>query len=152
MKLFIPACGDRLTLISPWTFRLFLEHRNIKFAEVQNLLTEEEKKKISYNGITVSGSYDKYKIVPVTLQTETIIECDRVYIRQNSKAKLHEENDYDSVTWKVIKDNKPAKKQRFWVKLCDCNTIEYELRGKTKTAALYQERVKVIKLAFEALK
>jgi hypothetical protein len=56
----------------------------------------------------------------------TLLEVDRVYVRTINKRATSEEEDYDSVTFKVI-DHPSKKKVRFWVKLDDVNTIEYEI-------------------------
>lgn len=37
-SLFIPACGDRITLAEDWEFLLYLESRNYKFAEARKLI------------------------------------------------------------------------------------------------------------------
>jgi hypothetical protein len=33
MKLYVPACGDRIVLTQPWTFTLYFERRNDVFAK-----------------------------------------------------------------------------------------------------------------------
>jgi hypothetical protein len=138
MRLFVPACGDRLTLTEPWTFRLFLEQRNIKFATTRKF----------YEGDTTwRGVFDNatrsYRQIEVTLPAGTILECDRVYIRTFNKSRVQEGDDYDSITWKVIdaKKGKPEMHGRFWTKLSDANEIEFELVEDSR----YRDRVKLFK-------
>lgn len=50
-----------------------------------------------------------------TLPAGTVLKVDRVYIRGNHR-------DYDSVTFRVV----GVKNARFWVKLHDANTIEFD--------------------------
>lgn len=69
-----------------------------------------------------------------------------MYIRTFSKSAHLVQNDYDSITWKVMKGDKPARNQRFWCKLPDCYSIEYELHPDS----LYRDRVKVFKAVLEA--
>ncbi len=149
-KLFIPACGDRLTLIQPWTFDLYLEHRNLKFAEVQEVFTPT--KGSYYYNVTESGDRysGKLKRVSVTLAAGSILECDRVYIRTFNKSRIHDGDDYDSITWKLFlkgKNGQPksVKNGRFWVKLHACNDIEYEL----DFDGVYRDRVKAVKAVME---
>lgn len=42
-KLYVPACGDRITLIKPWQFPLYLESRNLEFARTIGLYTGDER-------------------------------------------------------------------------------------------------------------
>ena len=145
-KLFIPACGDRLVLTTPWEFTLFLEHRNMKFAAEHKLY--EAKGGDSY------GAYNRdhtLKKVKATLPVGTVLECDRVYIRTQNKSRVKsdgpaDEIDYDSITWKVMKGDKMIKNQRFWCKLVDACEIEYEL----SVDSFYRDRVKVFKQVHES--
>lgn len=125
MKLFVPACGDRLTLTANWTFALFLETRNMKFAGSRNVLKEHEKGKWHvYEG---EEWHSPLAFRPFTLPAGTVIEVDRVYIRATSKDGAHQgiDNNYDSITFKVVGE----KNSRFWVKLADANTIECEVES-----------------------
>ena len=141
-KLFIPACGDRLTLTQPWSFDLYLEHRNTKFAEIRKLFDGDLSR---YGSVYVSGSSEIQR-VPVILPVGTVLECNRVYIRQGSKSSLEVEDDYDSITWRVMKGTKPATHQRFWAKLSDCCKIEYSLAPD----GFYRDRVKAVKIVMES--
>jgi hypothetical protein len=117
-KLYIPACGDRITLINSWEFPLYLEHRNIEFAKQIELYVGKQKW-----GVYNSG---KLAALPCTLKPSTVLECDRVYIRATSKSADSAEDSYDSISWKVIVNGKAAVKQRFWAKLSDCCNIEFD--------------------------
>lgn len=114
MKLFIPAVGYRIKLTQPWTFALYGESRNQTMFEESGLKYEDH----------VGHWRDKLRSADVTVAADTILEVDRVYVRNASKDKSGDD-DYDSVTFRVIDDKK--KKRRFWAKLVDVNNIEYEL-------------------------
>lgn len=142
MKLYIPACGDRLKLTAPWEFSLVFEKRNVKFGETMGVLTKGEKTWEGGDGNAWRGPFRKAK---VSLPAGTIIECDRVYIRQYNKGRLEDKDDYDSITWKAMtaaqaEKAKPKLIGRFWVKLPDCYEVEYDLEWD----ALYRDRVKLV--------
>jgi hypothetical protein len=65
----------------------------------------------------------RYQTHPITLPKGTVLEVDRVYIRNFNRAALEEQDNFDSITFKVV----GAKKQRFWVKLKDANHIQFKL-------------------------
>ena len=104
MKLYIPACGDRLVLTKAWEFDLYLEHRNPKFAQVLGLY-QPKPKEHAWN-VYESGERwgDRLKRARAALREGTVLECDRVYIRTFSKSAVEVGNDFDSITWKVIKN------------------------------------------------
>ena len=138
MQLFIPACGDRLTLSEPWTFTLLIERRNVEFAKILGILPKD---------FSLWRHERHLEPHSVTLPAGTTLECDRIYIRTYNKSRIQQSNDYDSITWRVIKPNgKPALKQRFWVKLPDC----YEIQYNPDDLLMYRDRVKAIKLVHEA--
>ncbi len=138
MKLYVPACGDRITLIAPWSFTLVLEHRNVEFAKTRKIIDSAPK----YAGLW-DGSV--YKTVPFTLEAGTTLECDRVYIRTFNKSRVQVENDYDSITWRVINaKGKAVPKSRFWTKLSDTHSIEYD------NVYMYRDRVKLARLIMES--
>lgn len=142
MRLFVPACGDRLMLAAPWSFHLALERRNVKFAKARSLVDQAMREFDGYSD--VPGGYS-FKQVDVVLDAGTILECDRVYVRSFSKGTLDSDRDFDSITWKVIgPSGKPLPRQRFWVKLYQCNQIEY---SETST---YRDRVKLARLVMES--
>lgn len=143
MKLFIPACGDRLILVKDWVFPLYLERRNTKFAKTRGLLDQSA----DDWGVWVGERYRSgFKCVNAVLPAGTVLECDRVYIRSYNKSRLELGNDYDSITWKVIKKGKAERFGRFWTKLCDCNGLEFDLSDD----GLFRDRVKSIKSVMES--
>lgn len=121
-ELFIPACGDRITLVEDWDFLLYLEHRNVKFAEHRNLIPVNPNNR--WGGMWEGEAYRSgYRKVPYSLPKGTVLEVDRIYLRQHSKSATDETNDFDSITWKVV----GQKHSRFWTKLGDVNQIKFEL-------------------------
>ena len=146
MKLYIPACGDRLTITEDWTFPLWCERRNLKFAASRGLIPERESKEYAiYEGERHRSPIRK---VPVTILAGSVIECDRVYIRTYNKSRIQEGDDYDSITWKLFDPakGKAVRHGRFWTKLTDCNGISFELA----TDGLFQDRVKAVKAVMES--
>ncbi len=120
MNLYIPACGDRFKLTEDWTFALFLESRNMKFAGHRSLLSQDEKGKDAvYTGERYTSAL-AFRLC--TLKAGSVLEVDRVYVRQHSKSASSVDNDYDSITFKVVGE----KNGRFWAKLADCNAIACE--------------------------
>jgi hypothetical protein len=120
-ELFIPACGDRITLTEDWDFLLYLEHRNVKFAEHRSLVPPNKTQRYGYwEGEAYRSGYLK---VPCSLPRGSVLEVDRIYLRQHSKSATDETNDFDSITWKVV----GQKHSRFWTKLGDVNQIKFEL-------------------------
>lgn len=112
----------------------------MKFAKARKLVDERINNWGSY------GRNQQLNKVSATLPAGTVLECDRVYIRIFSKSALQVGNDFDSITWKVMKGEKPEPNQRFWAKLPDCYTIEYEIEAD----GLYRDRVKAIKSIHES--
>lgn len=145
IPLLIPACGDRLVLVQPWTFTLYFEHRNHAFGQAIGVFKKTGRYfDDCYEPDPNGGHYGngQLKSARVTLPAGLIIECDRVYIRTFNKGRLKEGDDYDSVTWKVVgKNGKTIQKLRFWAKLADCCSIQYALQPDS----LYRDRVKLIK-------
>jgi hypothetical protein len=143
VKLYIPACGDRLKLTAPWEFTLIFEGRNLKFAEAMGVFKKGEKSWVDGKDSSQWGG--PFRKARVSLPEGTVIECDRVYVRQYNKGRLKDENDYDSITWKAMTAAQAAKSKpkligRFWVKLPDCYDVEYDLEWD----ALYRDRVKLV--------
>jgi hypothetical protein len=145
MKMFIPACGDRFTLTKDWAFTLIFEDRNQKYLEKLGHLP----KKADYNMLWENNDWHSRcrKTVEHSLPEGTVLECDRVYIRQFSKSAINDEDDFDSITFRVInpKNGKPVTNTRFWVKLVDANEIEFKLDPDSK----YRDRVKAVKQVLE---
>lgn len=153
MKLYIPEIGDHLRLTADWAFNLQDEYRNkslwdlldcehsqenlnhVKSQEVfRDELNRLEAK--MYPGNVYWGSVDPadfnrrlelYDIlrnqvtVPVMLPAGSVLSIDRIFIRKGA-------NDWSSLTF-FLKEHPTLsfkKKPRFWVKLLDCNKIEFE--------------------------
>lgn len=114
--LYLPEIGDELKLTKDWAFDLFDEYRN---SGLWKQVTGNES----------SRSYrDKMTSVPVTLPKGTILAVDRIYIRKGAA-------DFSSLSFRIVShaDWKKEKNSfgskhifRFWAKLKDCNTIEFE--------------------------
>lgn len=121
-RLFIPSIGDRVTLVATWNFKLYLEHRNISFAESEGHTLPPNSK---WNVYQPGGGY-QLAIVDHSLRPGTVLECDRIYIKSNSKSAANAEDSYDSITWKMVVGNKTPKNKRFWVKLMDCSNLEFD--------------------------
>ncbi len=123
MKFFVPAVGFRIRLTQDWKFDLYYEYRN------KTLLVQQGVKLEGYfYSSYIDGDYSKgLKSVQVTLPAGTVLEVDRVYVRTMSKSATKKEDDYDSLTFRLIDPKTGKGKIRFWAKLADVNTIEYEL-------------------------
>lgn len=130
-KLFVPACGDRITLVQPWQFNLYLEHRNIKYAQLVGLVPSTQNW-----SVYVPNTNYKLATAAHTVAPGTVLECDRVYVRSTSKSAKSVEDSYDSITWKVVVNDKPSRNQRFWVKLSDCYSMEFD----PASVSRYQDR------------
>lgn len=119
MKLFIPAVGYRIKLVSDWSFTLHYENRNETL--LNTVKPEWHKERQRWD--------EPMKSVPAMIPAGTLLEVDRVYVRTINKTAATKDDDYDSVTFKVINEeaNGKPKRVRFWAKLEDVNTIEYEL-------------------------
>jgi hypothetical protein len=106
-KMYIPTIGESIILTQPWSFLLHNEYRNSDLFEAFDL---------PYTGTR-----------EVTLPAGTVLKVQRIYIRGSNRG-------YDSVTLRTVHspDSRLAtkrtggKSRRFWVKLNDFNTIEYE--------------------------
>jgi len=127
-KLFVPACGDRITVVKPWQFKLYLEYRNMAYAKLRDLIQTQQTYGVYHHGRPAG--------VDCVVEPGTVLECDRVYIRSTSKSAKSVDDNYDSITWRVIIDGKAAKSQRFWVKLSDCYNLEFD----PGSVSRYQDR------------
>lgn len=104
VKLYIPQVGDKLKLTSNWNCKLFKEHRNYSFFKVLNIDTTQN------NDVSIDISFPK----------GTVLKVSRLYVRAPASS-------FDSITFTV--ESSPVKtlsKGRFWVKLMDANTLEFE--------------------------
>jgi argininosuccinate lyase len=143
-QFYIPACGDRLILEKDWEFDLCLEHRNMKFATSQGFFkTENHNQYNVYEGEPYRSSLKKVRAI---VKAGMTLEVDRVYIRQFSKSAIKVDEDYDSVTFRVLKGEKSVKNTRFWVKLPDTYLIEYRQDYDSR----YRDRVKAVKEVMNA--
>ena len=130
MKLFIPPCGYRIRLVKDWSFDLYRESRNHDLAIVLKTYKVSDDYHASRYEKPAEGTYygNKLRHDLVTIPANTVLEVDRVYIRTFSKNAASKDDDFDSITFRVKEHTGWAgdKHPRFWAKLCDVNTIEYE--------------------------
>jgi len=131
-RLRIPALGDKLVLVEPWTFQLSDEHRNydlIKWLGIPDDREAREKLWIPKSNPSIWET--RVFRQPATLPAGTQLIVRRIFIRQGAKG-------FDSVTFTAMllprtppprgKVAKP-KAVRFWVKLADANTIQCVFAG-----------------------
>ena len=128
----IPTIGTRLTLLSPWTFRLYSESRNkilgkkVKadwalddpawyksFEETKHCNSNAEIHTVPRNP---SGRWTlRHHLVTLPVGTELVV--DRIYIRRGKE-------EYDSITFRLLTwPGTKIKKGRFWVRLADANVL-----------------------------
>jgi hypothetical protein len=148
MKLYIPEIGDAILLTKDWNFPLYSERRNSDFIEamkgiypnIEKVLEakwEKHWKLLREWRDNPNSDYDTYPNdstvnFPVQLVSGTVLKIDRIYIRKGA-------DDYSSVTFQLVSSPNLALmhkkdggtlpkgcKRRFWAKLPDVNTIEYE--------------------------
>jgi hypothetical protein len=137
MKLFIPELGTQLQLTKAHSFKIEYEQRNNSIIADYSpeLWTEYQKLDKDYwniyyyfNGTnrsrTLSEAYEALKKFKnekpcfITLPKNTVLEVDRIYIRQGSAQ-------YSSVTFKI----RGKKVLRFWLTLSDVNKIDCNIVG-----------------------
>lgn len=108
MKLYIPEIGDIITLSSNWNFSLYEESRN---EDLMKVIGQEFK----------WNRRDEKRNWQVMLPKGTELKIDRIYIRKGV-------SDYSSLTFFINSspDTRITKKIRFWAKLSDVNTIEFD--------------------------
>lgn len=135
MRFYVPTLGDIIHLSDDWTFDLYWESRNIKFAETMGFERPE--------------GYGWGRNVPIvgqaTLPKKTQLKIARIYIR-GTASRMRE---FDSITFTIadtpLKVGKKKVKGRFWVKLRDANRILCELtpvfdeEARSRFAALADE-------------
>lgn len=122
-QVYVPDIGSIIECADHWTFVLYNESRNDGVAEI--------------TGYKKSGSYTSWQDYGkpygvVTLPAGTKLRVDRVYIRQGL-------SEYSSLTFVVQetsderfyvtgpKGKKKLKKARFWAKLADINSGNWNL-------------------------
>jgi hypothetical protein len=138
MRLYIPELGDELLIISDWTFGLYNEDRNASMMKKMG-----DTRPIGYKW----GA--KATPIPCTVPAGATLKIDRIYIRKG-------QDDFNSVTFFWVGEAIPAheseimgfghlpdgtsgwnvptgkfqrvpkKPIRFWAKMSDVNTIEFE--------------------------
>lgn len=136
MKLFIPELGTQLQLTKAHSVKIEYERRNSIIADCSPELWAEYQKldkdywTICYNfnsanrGHALSEAYEALKKFKnekpcfITLPKNTVLEVDRIYIRQGSAQ-------YSSVTFKI----RGKKVLRFWLTLSDVNKIDCNIWG-----------------------
>ncbi len=108
MKMFVPSIGTKLVLTKDWSFDLWSEYRNESL----------------YNALGIDLDRYSYPLTSqvVTLPAGTLLTIDRIYIRKNLDG-------FDSMTFNMPDPEKIYGKgrKRFWVKLTDVNTMEFDL-------------------------
>lgn len=123
-RLYVPAIGDRLELVEPWTFKLHNERRNTTLFAALGLKYTD-----SYDWIG-HGRYGD-KPVDVTLPAGAVLRVDRIYIRQGldefSSLSFFVEGTSATVKklWTDDNSGKHKRAVRFWAKLDDCNRIVF---------------------------
>lgn len=140
MKLMMPTVGSKLKLLEPWTFCLFHERRNDSLGIRLGLNPNT----FGYGKFVFDDKHVQrsvYAVSNVTLPAGTTLKVERIYIKRGS-------SDYDSLTFTVqscpiqlnevectslFKISNPDSgrtnrnsKPRFWVKLYDANSIQFE--------------------------
>jgi hypothetical protein len=118
MQLFIPPLSTKLKLSQDWTFKAYLETRNIYFFSEYFNKTVYDLTQQNQNMYSREASY----LGDATLMKDTVLIVDRIYIRKGVDG-------FDSVTFRLHElssHQQPTlknKKGRFWVKLEDANKI-----------------------------
>ena len=162
MKMFIPACGFQIRLSEDWRFNLYIEHRNKKLLETlgfgyskfsywrpgQRDDINEENSKYVEDSTCANGF--RLKSFGVVIPKDSDLEVYRVYIRANSKSAKSNEDDYDSITFRVVSSSqKNLSKTTFWAKLSEVNEISFEEdKGLVSSKEELREKMgqKVVKL------
>lgn len=133
MKLYIPSLGNKLKLIEPWSFDLYAERRNDTLWEKLGLPTNAKNHFLSPDPITPeeiirfnlvatqTGYRQSYK-TRTTLPVNSILTVDRIYIKKGGE-------EFNSVTFNLntLSAGLTKGKCRFWAKLHDVNTMEFEI-------------------------
>ena len=125
MKLYVPRIGDTIALLEDWHFSLFNEERN---ATAMQVLGDTRPVMNRWN--------TSFTGIPAVIPKGEVLKIDRIYIRKGQE-------DFDSMTFiwvgkrtaggmeacswnpsRMIK--KSARAARFWAKMDDVNTIEFD--------------------------
>lgn len=149
MKMFIPEIGFEFTLSKEWNFKLILEHRNKKLIQylypnhicdtftfynyivkelgfngnclrtekIRELMKDGNSRAIWENNPTEWIAEENLE--PATFPVGTILKVDRIYIRKGAGM-----SEYSSLSFYATLPGQ-KKKFRFFAKLNDVNTIEF---------------------------
>ena len=134
MNLFIPEIGTLLTLNKEWSFTLYPEYRNQKLGKVLGVYKEKQTpngpsfrwfdgdKELAHHNAQEynrdTGEWEWVVTYPLVFVPGTQLRVDRIYIRKGS-------SEYSSVSFWI--KSGPYKGKRFWAKLEDVNTINFNL-------------------------
>lgn len=131
MKLYVPTNGDQLRLTVEWKFVLYnkrYDTRNKTMFVRCGVKTVQKR----YNSVDRDTYSDWPEKALVSLPAFTVLQVDRVYIRKFNRSAASVDDDFDSITFQVIdhptwqREGKNKVMARFWVKLRDANTIEFD--------------------------
>lgn len=126
MKFNIPSIGDQIRLTSDWEFVLHYECRNNKLWQKFSLPIPKWNWHPCPSGRLRNvwkledGYFTEFEMM---LESGTVLTVDRIYIRKGAKG-------FDSITFNIPKkQNKDSNFAgcRFWVKLHDANSVEFEM-------------------------
>ncbi len=107
MKFNIPPIGYKLTVAAPWTVDIHTEYRNGTMMSWLTTIDPSIAQNWMYNDVNT-----------VTIPAGLNLTVDRIYIRKGS-------SDFDSISFNV-RGIKGFGLVRFWVKLDQLQTLEYE--------------------------
>ena len=125
MNFYIPELKDEIKLTSDWSFDLYAEYRNETLGKALDLIAEKTNRLFdNWKVFEEHPELERWKptiAAKVIIPKDTILIVDRIYIRNGAK-------EYSSITFR-IKDcpNKKVNKKRFWAKLHDTRSIEFEV-------------------------
>jgi hypothetical protein len=132
MRLYVPTNGDQLRLVADWTFLLCGEDIGDRNRTMLERLRVRKVMRRARRWPTLGESLLYPDWVEATLPAGTVLQVDRVYIRKFNAAATSVVDDYDSITFVVLehptwkREGKKKVMARFWVKLRDANTIDFE--------------------------
>lgn len=120
MRMYVPACGDTIRTTSDWHFGLYGERRN------DQLLAA-----LGHTPSLDSWGHRcwPYRNLPrfdAVCPADTVLKIERVYVRAQSKSAETPDDDYDSLTFRVMSSPSGTFIGRFWAKLADVNRMEFE--------------------------
>lgn len=126
MKLYIPEVGAEITLTADWVFNLHFDNGNNSLLEYKNIIS------------TGDDAYSRRNDLPVPcmIPAGETLKVERIYIRKGKK-------EFSSLTFSWKNKSLPRRLHpkpmwggeayiipktpvRFWAKLADVNTIEFD--------------------------